>query len=325
MKLTYFHLFIIILAALIFCRFLGGANCYQEGMTSSEIQNQVDDELMNATEDDETVKIVLINKNGEIVAKRVETEPVNNTITTGGTGSINYYYTQNGNKIVTVEGEDGNHMVVETDDLNNNNNIYTNQQPYVNRVYVGPEGNKLVTGPYGNKVVVENDATVNNVNNENEDLYILKSQVVPPVCPACPGIAPAYLDCENNKVDDTQQYPEPVNNNITSEIKQQAQRRQQLRSDINNDASPEQIKQDVQNIAQGRQELKQTIQNEVNNMESQTMSNNVNQEVLNTNGSQGGFNSQLNNEMQTYNVPTFKSNSNNILPKPVLSDFSSFT
>ena len=29
----------------------------------------------------------------------------------------------------------------------------------------------------------------------NEDLYILKSQIVPPVCPACPPV----LACDNNK------------------------------------------------------------------------------------------------------------------------------
>lgn len=47
-----------------------------------------------------------------------------------------------------------------------------------------------------------------------EDLYILKTQVVPPVCPACPQPS---LDCKkksNNK--DTQYLPYPVLNNYTS-------------------------------------------------------------------------------------------------------------
>jgi putative hemolysin len=67
-------------------------------------------------------------------------------------------------------------------------------------VYTGPNGNTAaaVTGPNGNTVVGTNyDSSAyysslppgipaNQIPSGQEDLYILKSQVVPPVCPKCP-------------------------------------------------------------------------------------------------------------------------------------------
>jgi hypothetical protein len=66
--------------------------------------------------------------------------------------------------------------------------------------YTGPNGNTAaaVTGPNGNTVVGTNynssayynslppGITANQIPSGQEDLYILKSQVVPPVCPKCP-------------------------------------------------------------------------------------------------------------------------------------------
>ena len=54
------------------------------------------------------------------------------------------------------------------------------------------ENSKVVTGPQGQVVVATNKNTVQGINKKeipagHEDLYILKSQVVPPVCPACPS------------------------------------------------------------------------------------------------------------------------------------------
>jgi hypothetical protein len=57
----------------------------------------------------------------------------------------------------------------------------------------GPAGNTAVTGPAGNTAVYNsNDDNGNtgvyasNIPNGQEDIYILKSEIVPPVCPACP-------------------------------------------------------------------------------------------------------------------------------------------
>jgi hypothetical protein len=72
-------------------------------------------------------------------------------------------------------------------------------------VYTGPNGNTAVTGPNGNTAVTSNSSTyysslppgipANQIPVGQEDLYILKSQVVPPVCPKCPD--PIVRSSEN--------------------------------------------------------------------------------------------------------------------------------
>lgn len=51
---------------------------------------------------------------------------------------------------------------------------------------------KIVNGPNGQVIVATNKNTVQGIKKKDipsghEDLYILKSQVVPPVCPVCPS------------------------------------------------------------------------------------------------------------------------------------------
>jgi hypothetical protein len=69
-------------------------------------------------------------------------------------------------------------------------------------VATGTNGNKAVvtdtnnaneatvyTGPAGNKAVIADDAAVvrrSDIPPGDEDLYVLKTAIVPPVCPACP-------------------------------------------------------------------------------------------------------------------------------------------
>lgn len=58
--------------------------------------------------------------------------------------------------------------------------------------YVGPQGGTATsyTGPQGNSATTYNAPTTVNrsqIPPGDEDLYILKSQIVPPVCPACPS------------------------------------------------------------------------------------------------------------------------------------------
>lgn len=55
------------------------------------------------------------------------------------------------------------------------------------------ENKKVITGPDGQVIVATNKNTVQGIKRKDipsgqEDLYILKSQVVPPVCPACPPV-----------------------------------------------------------------------------------------------------------------------------------------
>ena len=81
----------------------------------------------------------------------------------------------------------------------------SNQQPKTGS-YTGPAGDTVytystntnssggsatkVTGPQGNSAVIVNEGIpASQIPDGDEDLYILKSQVVPPVCPACPSNA----------------------------------------------------------------------------------------------------------------------------------------
>ena len=72
-----------------------------------------------------------------------------------------------------------------------------------NTFYEGMTNNnskKVVTGPQGQVVVATNKNTVQGIKKReipagHEDLYILKSQVVPPVCPACPSSCPREKSC----------------------------------------------------------------------------------------------------------------------------------
>ena len=113
---------------------------------------------------------------------------------------------------------------------------YTGPEGNTATATTGPEGNTAVTGPQGNTAVMDNGsddysvnsytgaggntatvasgpagsavvATNNNTNNGihysdippgQQDLYILKSQVVPPVCPVCPSssVCPRQTPCQ---------------------------------------------------------------------------------------------------------------------------------
>jgi hypothetical protein len=106
-----------------------------------------------------------------------------------GTSTL-YTITYNNNQSIddTINQADTNSMSSSGSDVNN---AY---------VYTGPGGNSAgaVTGPAGNTYVGTNydssayynslppGISANQIPPGQEDLYILKSQVVPPVCPACP-------------------------------------------------------------------------------------------------------------------------------------------
>ena len=98
------------------------------------------------------------------------------TVTTGPQGNT------------AVTGPEGNTAVIDNNDYDANYASST--------TYTGSSGNQatVVTGPQGQTVVATTDNTVNGISSSDippgqEDLYILKSQVVPPVCPVCPSSA----------------------------------------------------------------------------------------------------------------------------------------
>lgn len=103
---------------------------------------------------------------------------------------VTTYTGPRGRKATVVDGQDGN---VAAKGPNNNvvtsNDSYTAPQANVTATsYTGPAGNTVygVTGSQGNTAV---GIPASQIAPGNEDLYILKSEVVPPVCPACPTIS----------------------------------------------------------------------------------------------------------------------------------------
>ena len=93
-----------------------------------------------------------------------------------------------GNSATVTTGPQGNTAVIDNNDYDANYASST--------TYTGSSGNQatVVTGPQGQTVVATTDNTVNGISSSDippgqEDLYILKSQVVPPVCPVCPSSA----------------------------------------------------------------------------------------------------------------------------------------
>jgi hypothetical protein len=149
---------------------------------------------------------------------------VNKSVYYGANGVVaTVVNTGNGQKIIRVQTPNGNYVFTQSGSYYNPNQISNTQYygstgsniqqyngAYANQYY-GPNGGSVgaVTGPNGNTAYYAQGPNGNTVagttsNNQTyyntlpqgipasqipsgqEDLYILKSQVVPPVCPACP-------------------------------------------------------------------------------------------------------------------------------------------
>lgn len=162
--------------------------------------------------------IEITDQNG---VKTVYSSNSNTTYSSGsGSGSASItntiYYGPNGSSAHVVKNNSTGQYIIEVTDSYGNklvysstgNNAYTNtanMEPYYYNGYnynyyseptttasagsvTGPNGNTAAyaTGPYGNNVAGVSGSAIPP---GDEDLYILKSQVVPPVCPACPAAA----------------------------------------------------------------------------------------------------------------------------------------
>lgn len=102
----------------------------------------------------------------------------------GSTGSVTG---PQGNTAYYAQGPQGNTAYgtnINTDENNDNYDVNT---------YYGPNGGSAgsVSGPQGNTAYYTDPNLQNGINKDmippgQEDLYILKSEIVPPVCPACP-------------------------------------------------------------------------------------------------------------------------------------------
>jgi uncharacterized protein YdeI (BOF family) len=106
----------------------------------------------------------------------------------GMSSSQQTYTGSEGNSATVTTGPDGNTVV--TGQNNNTNDVDDN---YSSNTYTGPAGNSatVMSGTSGSAVVANTNNSSSGIAYSDipagqQDLYILKSQIVPPVCPACP-------------------------------------------------------------------------------------------------------------------------------------------
>jgi hypothetical protein len=126
----------------------------------------------------------------------------------GANGSATVYNGPNGTAaIISNNGEtnirvdiDGNDPIIYYPNNYRNNNVDVDHYGGVNGVTTveGPRGNTVVSnGPNESQDYYQGMGVKRSqIPNGDEDLYILKSQVVAPVCPKCPT-CPSYSDSEN--------------------------------------------------------------------------------------------------------------------------------
>jgi hypothetical protein len=174
------------------------------------------------------ITIVTTNVNGETQTFYISNDPNNTNTDTfygpnGTTATI--ITTDNGKQALSIVYPDGTKVLYTVDNPVNttsqDNTINDPNSSYeINRYYganggqagtiSGPQGNTAgyIKGPQGNVYVGSNSSNSSDYYNSlsngipasqippgQEDLYILKSQVVPPVCPACPE---PIVQCPND-------------------------------------------------------------------------------------------------------------------------------
>jgi hypothetical protein len=191
MKLTKQHLFLILLLAVIFCCGLGVFGVV-EGM-----QNKQDIKVGS-------IVLITVGKNKHIGTVTY----VNENGTYNVVSYVGKDYNNIKNENITIATDDDiSKYIKEMRNTNNNrnnrnnrNNDYTPQLGISGNEYTsytpveGSDGLvRVVSTDDGRVVYATPQNTVNGIPGRSippgqEDLYILKSQVIPPVCPACPTI-----------------------------------------------------------------------------------------------------------------------------------------
>ena len=169
MKLKAIHLFIILLGALIFSHSLGG---FMEGFEGNKDDKEKKDKKNKKDDDKDSASTASNNTNTFI--SDLESE-------------FNMNQPKKHNK-----------QKKHTDD---NGDVYD----YTNDSYTGPAGDKVIVGPTppssssSSSYSSSSSSKKHNymplgiprsqIPSGSEDLYILKSEVIPPVCPACPSVS----------------------------------------------------------------------------------------------------------------------------------------
>lgn len=178
MKLKPLHLFLILLAVLLLTCCLGNNSIF-EGMSNNQ---------RSAT--------TYTGPQGNSATVVDSTDQAYNDEYNNNQYSSTTYTGSQGNSATVYTGPQGNSAVQPNNNVNYSSGsatTYSGSQGGSATVYTGSQGNQAVkaTGPNGQTVVATPQNTVNGISRNqipqgDEDLYILKSEVVPPVCPACP-------------------------------------------------------------------------------------------------------------------------------------------
>ncbi len=178
MKLKPLHLFLILLAALLLTCCLGNNSVF-EGMSNNQ---------RTAT--------TYTGPRGNSATVVDSTDQAYNDEYNNSQYSATTYTGSQGNSANVYTGPEGNYAVQPNNNVDYSSGsatTYSGSQGGSATVYTGPQGNQAVraTGPNGQTIVATPQNTVNGIPRSqipqgDEDLYILKSEVVPPVCPVCP-------------------------------------------------------------------------------------------------------------------------------------------
>lgn len=182
--------------------------------------------------------IVITNKNGTTEIYYIDknaTDPNLSTYYGPNGGSAKMITDNNGKKAVEITGPNGSKLVYTGDntytynsqdgtinqyDADNNTTGSDYNTAYSSSTYYGPQGGQATTvsGPAGNTYATYDSSAYYNslpqgiprsqIPSGQEDLYILKTQVVPPVCPKCPD--PIVQNCDSDNFDATKCPPCPA-------------------------------------------------------------------------------------------------------------------
>jgi len=194
-------IFLILLLGLLLCSFLGG-NCGREGLQNNDIIYYGPNGAtitMSTNADGE--KIITLNNPSDtqtIIFKQSSDNPNSYTNTLGFTatlinGNIVIYYPNNGTSQTFTPSKSN------TNNYDNYNHYDDKQQQNTSTQYYGSTGYPIQQDQYALSYndTLPKGIPASQILPGQEDLYILKSEVVPPVCPACPtsSVCPRQEPC----------------------------------------------------------------------------------------------------------------------------------
>lgn len=263
----------------------------------------------------------------EVVNETSETSQEENRITyVGPNGSKLYVYEGENGKV--IEGPNGTRYVIsetqtastidevlEEEELEENElNItkYTDENGKEILSIERPDGSTIIVTPNGEIAYVDTSYQNNPVRMYGHDKYILKTQVVPPVCPGCPGLEPSVYDNENieNAIENRQNIAKKVVSNREKIARSALEQHQQIsQNPLEN----------TEERVQRRQQMAQNTLDENNGVVQSTMQN-----THSSREQEGSLNNANNMQYRPEFGELLGNNIDNYEPQSMLTDFSKF-